>query len=285
MTLENEVVKEVVVVKQQIVNLSFDCYEFYKFIETISKYVDEAELIFENRDLTINFMDASRIMLAKCSMYLTNYHGCELLEKMTFGVNTSDFAKLLKTRKSDKKEVELIFDNTKKFIEITKTSQKYDSHINKTLNLLDLDLEEIPMDNLSKIEYPSKVHFQTSILDDFYYESSNYSEVVEIEIDEDIGISFSETGQIGNSKYLIKKEFCNDIKGFEKSSYSYTFLTPIKPLLPILASNSEIIFSIKQDHPIKLNLYIESLDINILIFLAPRVEERDYDDDYDENDF
>ena len=271
-------------VKHQIVNLTFDCYEFFKFIEAIEKYTDEIELVFENREFSISFMDMSRIMLCKCSKSLDNSHGAELLERMVFGINTKDFMTILRTRKYDLKELEMIFDNTKDYIELIKTSEKYNSHIKKTLVKLDLELELVPMDNLNKIEYPSKVKFPTKFLDDFFYESSNYSEIVEIEINDDIGLSFKESGVIGNSEYLIKNKYCNEIEGNEKGNYSYTYLTPIKPLLPIL-TGSDITLNLKSDQPIKLELYLSSLDIDFLMFLAPRVDEPEYNDYDDVNEF
>jgi len=266
--------------KHQIVNLYFDCYEFFKFIDAIEKYVDEIELVFENSEFSISFMDASRIMLCKCTKQLDKL---TTIERMVFGINTKDFMTILRTRKSDKKELELIFDNTKDYIELIKTSEKFNSKIEKTLTILELELENVPMDNLLGIEYPAKVKFPIKILDDFFYESANYSEIVEIEINENTGISFSETGSIGKSKYLIKEYDCNEIEGFGKGSYSYTYLTPIKPLLPIL-KDSDITLNIKNDHPIKLELYLESLDFDFFVFLAPRVEEVEYDD-YDDDEF
>jgi len=280
MSIEQEEIteKEIKEVNHQIVNLSFDCYEFYKFIEAIEKYVDELELVFENNEFSIEFMDASRIMMCKCIKQLDK---STVIEKMKFGINTSDFKLILKTRKKDGKQLKLTFDNTKDYIELIKTSCKYNSKITKTLNLLDLELEEIPMENLNHIEYPAKTNFPISFLDDFFYESANYSEIVDIEIKEEEGLSFTEIGTIGNSKYLIKNEFCNEIIGNERGAYSYTYLTPIKPLLPILIS-SNMTLNIKNDHPIKLELYLSSLDINFLVFLAPRVEEDDFDYDNDE---
>ena len=279
MSIEQEEIteKEIKEVNHQIVNLSFDCYEFYKFIEAIEKYVDELELVFENNEFSIEFMDASRIMMCKCIKQLDK---STVIEKMKFGINTSDFKLILKTRKKDGKQLKLTFDNTKDYIELIKTSCKYNSKITKTINLLDLDLEIIPMENLNHIEYPANVNFPISFLDDFFYESANYSEIVDIEIKEEEGLSFSEIGTIGNSKYLIKNEFCNSIEGNEKGAYSYTYLTPIKPLLPIL-TNSDITLNIKTEHPIKLELYLSSLDINFLVFLAPRVEEEEYNDEED----
>lgn len=285
---------EIKPVNHQIVNLTFDCYELFKFIECIEKYTDEIELIFENREFFITFMDLSRIMICKCKKSLDNSHGCELLEKMKFGINAEDLMKLLRTRKTDKKEIELTFDNTKDYIQLTKTSEKYHSRIERTLNTIDLDLEDIPMDNLDAIEYPSKAKFSIDFLNDFFYEASIYSAIVEIHINDCVsineeisinekenekaffGVSFSEEGQIGESKYLIKGKYCDELKGNEKGSYAYSFLTPIKPLLPIL-TNSDITLNIKNDHPIKLELHIESLDIDMVTYLAPRVEEADFD--------
>ena len=281
MSIEQEEIteKEVKKINHQIVNLSFDCFEFYKFIEAIEKYVDELELVFENNEFSITFMDASRIMMCKCVKQLDNL---TIIEKMKFAINTSDFKSILKTRKKDMKTVDFTFDNTKTYIELIKTSEKYNSKIVKTLNLLDLDLEIVPMENLNHIEYPAKVNFPISFLDDFFYESEDYSEIVDIEIKENEGLSFSESGTIGNSKYLIESQYCNSIEGNERGAYSYTYLTPIKPLLPILV-NSDITLNIKTEHPIKLELYLSSLDINFLVFLAPRVEEEDFD--YDDDEF
>ena len=275
MTIEEPIIEKKEV-KKQIITLNFDCYEFFKFIDTIKQYVDEMELVFEKHDFTINFMDASRIMICKCSHLVDTF---TTIERMVFGINTDDLMKLLRVRKQDQKQVELIFDNTKTFIQIIKTSKKFDSEITKTLETIELDLETVPpMENLNKIEYPSEVNFSTKFLDDFFYESGIYSDIVSIEINKDIGISFKEEGQIGNSEYLIKSDYCNEIKGFGKGSYAYSFLNPIKPLLPIL-TNSDITFHIKNDNPIKLEIAINALDIDMLVYLAPRVEEADYDDD------
>ena len=154
------------------------------------------------------------------------------------------------------------------------------------------------------IEYPAKAKFPIEFLNDFFYEASIYSEIVEIHINDCVpiqekneevifsgneegflGVSFSEKGQIGSSKYLIDEQHCDELKGNEKGSYAYSFLTPIKPLLPIL-TNSNITLHINHDHPIKLELKITSLDIDMLIFLAPRVEEVEYNfDDYDEDEY
>ncbi|KKK67834.1 hypothetical protein LCGC14_2950100, partial [marine sediment metagenome] len=233
---ETDQITEKKEVKHQISILEFDCYEFYKFIESIEKYTNELELVFENREFYIEFMNASRIMMCKCSKSIDVI---EPFEKMKFGINTRDFKLILKTRKKDKKTVELTFDNTKNHIELVKTSEAYNSKIVKTLNLLDLDLKVIPMDNLLKIEYPAKANFPISFLEDFFYESANYSEIVDIEINDIEGLIFSETGIIGTSRYLIENQYCNSIEGNERGAYSYTYLTPIKPLLPILV-NSDI---------------------------------------------
>jgi hypothetical protein len=283
MITEEETNKDVI---KQVITLNFDCYEFFKFIETLEKYVDELEFVFENRELTICFMDASRIMLSKCRKYLNRLvYGSETLNRMVFGVNTKDLVNLLRCRKTDLKEIELTFDNTKDFIQLIKTSNKYNSVITRTYNTIEFNQQEIPMENLEKIDYTSKARFNTKFLNDFFYESSIFSEIVLIDINENVGISFSEEGCIGTSNYLIDANNCSEIIGFEKGSYAYSFLTPIKPLLPIL-TNSDITLHIKTDHPIKLELRMDSLDFDMIVYLAPRVEEASYNtyDNYDDDD-
>jgi len=262
------------IIPPQTIKLSFDCYEFYKFIEMIEKYTTEIEFVFENKELTITFFDDSRIMCSKCTKQLDIPTA---VKKMKFVVDVCDLKEVLKTRKKDKKELELIFDNSKKTIKIIKISDKLNSTITSDFNLLEGNLEKLDPQILLEIEYNSEASFLIKYLDDFFYESGKYSDIINISIDDNNnnkknnGIVFNEVGYIGNSDYHIKAKYCNILKGKGKGSYPLSFLNVLKPLLSILDKEKYILMKIKNNYPIRLELDVDSLGFKIIIFLAPRV--------------
>jgi len=244
------------IIPPQTIKLSFDCYEFYKFIEMIEKYTTEIEFVFENKELTITFFDDSRIMCSKCTKQLDIPTA---VKKMKFVVDVCDLKEVLKTRKKDKKELEL------------------NSTITSDFNLLEGNLEKLDPQILLEIEYNSEASFLIKYLDDFFYESGKYSDIINISIDDNNnnkknnGIVFNEVGYIGNSDYHIKAKYCNILKGKGKGSYPLSFLNVLKPLLSILDKEKYILMKIKNNYPIRLELDVDSLGFKIIIFLAPRV--------------
>jgi len=268
--------------QEQVVSLVFDCYELYKFMESVSDYTEEVNIIFEGTIFTMQFQDMSRIILCRCTKQIDTTIP---LQKMTFPIDPRPLKELLKTRKKDKKEVELVFNNTKKYIEITKKSTVYNSTNIKSLNLLDDKIEEMPLDNLYAIEHPSRVSFPIKYLEDFFYESGKCSEVVTISIN-DNGLTFIENGVIGASVYLIEAQYCNILEGKQEGTYSLELLSKIKPILPILNVDDYITMHVKINYPIYVKLRIEPLDMDMDVFLAPRCEiEEDDDDDDDDYEF
>lgn len=262
------------------IEVKFDCYTFYKFIDGIENYIDEGVFRIKDNELYISFMDPSRVMLAKASKIIDISVDNEFKLVVDFGT----LRDLLKTRKEDKKTVKLEFVRNSHTLNLTKKSKKYNSIITRELELLDIDPEEIPMDKLDTIEYTSRGTFPISFLNDFFYESGVISDVITIQINEE-GITFNEKGVIGKSKYLIKAMYCETLEGNEQSDYSLTFLKAIKPLLSILSDDTPITLNLKQDNPLKINFSISELGIDIVIFHAPRIEEVEFEEDEDSEDF
>lgn len=265
-------------------------YGFYKLIESISKMVDEIEININIDKIHINFMDPSRIFL--CDVVIEDSLISELVVNQIgkYAVNVDDFAKVLKVNKSDQKSFTLKFDTTKIYVDKIKENG---FKTTKTLMLIDLDMEEIPMDNLLKIEYPNAVKIQKEYLEDLFKELGTYSEIVEIGISKD-GINFKESGQVGEGLYTIENEYLNEldipIDDFrtyheEKGAYSISYLALLKYLFAIMEKKQLVTMKIKTDHPIHISTEFEELGISFNTFTAPRIEESDFDDDDDFDDF
>ena len=198
---------------------------------------------------------------------------------------------------------------------ITINSEKFGSTINRTLEHLDLELEEIPLENLTKIRY----HFSFSLEQaKFAYMMKNlgiYSEIIDISTKEQ-SVIFSEEGKLGKGEFVwkkkqlleyqfnhevieeeLKKEYSQETKTKLqtlldtkqcKSAHSLSFLIWIDKIAKVLGSKDAIQMSIRNDHPIRFIMQFPQLgNSSLLYYLAPRVSEEDYDNEEDDdlNDF
>ena len=146
-----------------------------------------------------------------------------------------------------------------------------------SLALLDIDIEEIPMDNLLKIEYPSKWVIDPDFLVEAIKDAEIYSEILNINANAGQGLLFSSSGQIGEMEYDLAEEDLieSELKGISTGAYSLTFL---KAILKIASITEKLEISLKTDHPLKMNFdLLEGGKLNY--FLAPRVEEEEFEDD------
>ncbi len=92
---------------------------------------------------------------------------------------------------------------------------------------------------------------------------------------------FEEIEDTTNEKYkddlenILKEQQCT-------SAHSLTFLKWIEEITKVLERKDPIRFSIKDDHPMKIEIDFNKLgDTSLLYFLAPRVEEQEIEDDDD----
>ena len=152
-----------------------------------------------------------------------------------------------------------------------------------SLALLDIDIEEIPMDNLLKIEYPTKWVIDPEFLVEAIKDAEIYSEILNLKAIEGQGLNFSSTGQIGEMEYDLSEDdlIDHDLSGSSSGAYSLTFL---KAILKIASITEKLEISLKTDHPLKMifNL-LEGGELSY--FLAPRVEEAEFEDDDDMDEF
>ena len=251
-------------------------------IETLASIIDETEFRVTPKEFTISAMDPSRICLLKLSIKKDDFDGYTCEKDSKVGLNLDDLDKILK-RSAASDSVEIEFDEAEQKIKIKMKREGVSRTRTFSLALLDIDIEEIPMDNLLKIEYPSKWVIDPEFLVEAIKDAEIYSEILKIDAKGGQGLLFSSEGQIGEMEYDLSEEDLieSELKGISTGSYSLTFL---KAILKIASITEKLEISLKTDHPLKMNFdLLEGGKLNY--FLAPRVEEEEFADDEDMDEF
>ena len=247
-------------------------------VETLASIIDETDIVITPKEFTIKAMDPSRICLLQLNIVKGDFDEYECSKECKITVNLDDLDKIMK-RSSGNDNITLSFQEDTQKIKIK--MQRDDSTRARTfsLALLDSDIEEIPMDNLLKIEYESTWTMDPDFLVEAIKDAEIYSEILNMDITEGQGLAFSSSGQIGEMKYELGEDDLIDsnLNGTSSGAYSLTFL---KAILKIASITERLDISLKTDHPIK--MIFNLLEGGVLsYFLAPRVEEAEFEDDDD----
>ncbi|MBD3341207.1 MAG: proliferating cell nuclear antigen (pcna) [Candidatus Lokiarchaeota archaeon] len=250
-------------------------------VETLSSIIDETEFKVTPEEFTISAMDPSRICLLKLTIKAENFDEYNCEKESTVGLNLDDLDKILKRSGSDD-SVEIDFNEKDQKIKIKMKREGASRTRTFSLALLDIEIEEIPMDNLLNIEYPSKWIIDPDFLVEAIKDAEIYSEILNIKSVEDQGLVFSSNGQIGEMNYELGLDELLDknISGTSTGAYSLTFL---KAILKIASITEKLEISLRTDHPLKM-IFSLLEGGELFYFLAPRVEEAEFDDeDYDDD--
>jgi proliferating cell nuclear antigen len=251
-------------------------------IETLASIIDETEFRVTPKEFTISAMDPSRICLLKLSIKKDDFDEYECSKESKVGLNLDDLDKILK-RSTTNDTVTINFNEADQKIKIKMQREGASRTRTFSLALLDIDIEEIPMDNLLKIDYPSKWVIDTDFLVEALKDAEIYSEILNINANEGQGLIFSSSGLIGEMEYDLNEEDLieSQIQGSSSGAYSLTFL---KAILKIASITEKLEIALKTDHPLKMNFdLLEGGKLSY--FLAPRVEEGEFDDDDDMDEF
>ncbi len=248
-------------------------------VETLASIIDETEFRVTPKEFTISAMDPSRICLLKLSIKKENFDEYKCTKESKVGLNLDDLDKILK-RSALNDSVEIDFKEADQKIKIKMQREGVSRTRTFSLALLDIDIEEIPMDRLLEIEYPSKWVIEPDFLVEAIKDAEIYSEILNINATEGQGLVFSSSGQIGEMVYDLNEDDLleSNLSGSSTGAYSLTFL---KAILKIASIIEKLEVSLKTDHPLKMDFdLLEGGELNY--FLAPRVEEEEFDEDMDE---
>lgn len=300
---------ELLINKNAFCRISFPSYPLHNFFRIFSSIIDEIEFMATKDYIKIAVMDPSRICLFHIELRGKSY---QFLREGKLGINLDDLQKLIKCNSTDNSQTTLTFAEDRLYITIK--SREYNSTINRTLQPLDLDMEEVPIEMVSGIVYPSGFSISPSKLEYVLRNMDLYSEIITIKVRPN-EISFSEEGQLGEGDIIWKKNniknlyfdlspIKEELKDGELSlssktilenmlqkkeccgAYSFTFLKQIGKMSEILSKRDTVDFSVKTDHPLNTYMKFKELDnTEMKVFLAPRPSEAEFDDDdFDEDE-
>jgi proliferating cell nuclear antigen len=245
-------------------------------IDTLSSIIDETEIQITEDAFLIKAMDPSRICLIKIEITKEHWDGYECSGDYTIGLNLDDLSKIMK-RSSSKDTIKLSFAPEDQKIKIIMESLEKGKIRTFSLAILDIDIEDVPLDNLLSIEYPTKWAIPTNFLTEALRDAEIYSEILNLQAIENEGLKFSAYGQIGEMEYFLGIEDLIDLQVDEgaKGSYSVIFL---KAVTKLSAITEELEMALKTDHPLKMIFsLLEGGELSF--FLAPRVEDTEFDED------
>lgn len=245
-------------------------------IETLASIIDETELVVTPKEFIITAMDPSRICLLKLSIKKKDFDEYKCEKETKIGLNLDDFDKILK-RCGPKDSIQITFKDEEQKIKVVMIREGNARKRTFSLALIDLEIEDIPMDNLLGIEYPSSWLIDTNFIIESVKDAEIYSEILQMKAIEKKGLIFASYGQIGEMEYELGSEELAEFKsiGSNTGSYSITFL---KNVLKLANITEKLEISLKTDHPLK--MHFDLLEGGKLdYFLAPRVEEPDFDEE------
>ncbi|MGV9200152.1 MAG: proliferating cell nuclear antigen (pcna) [Promethearchaeia archaeon] len=245
-------------------------------IDTIASIIDETEMTITPDALQISAMDPSRICLLKLEITREHFDHYECDKSYKIGINLSDFDKIM-SRANSNDSVKLKFTPKHQKIKIIMQTTEATRVRTFSLALLDIDIEEIPMDNLLSIAYPTSWVTDPNFLVEAIKDAEIYSEILNITATANESLTFQSSGQIGDMEYYMAVENLIDSEINEDAAGAYS-LTFLKAVMKLKSITEKLEISLKTDHPLKMvfNL-LEGGELNY--FLAPRVEETEFDED------
>ncbi len=282
-------------------------FKIYNFMNAFSNIIDEDMFFIEEERIYVRLMDPSRICLMEVELKMEGY---KFYRRGEVAFNIENLAKTLKCNIGDKATTELIFGE--KYLSVKIISEKYKSVIERTLEAIDLQKEEIPLESLYKINYFCEFELSKEKFD--YLLRNLNGEIVQIIVSQD-DVSFFEENRCSNGKIIWKKDDLSQLKCdfsdpeselvrqditenrkgvIEKiienkefsSTHSLLFIKYISGMAKVIQARDTIKFNVRNDSPIRAEIEFESLgETKMVFFIAPRVEEVEFEDEDEDGDY
>jgi proliferating cell nuclear antigen len=253
-------------------------------ISTVSSIIDETEIVINADGFEISAMDPSRICLLKLTIAKENFDLFDVDlsngDEYKLELNLQDMDKIM-SRANSSDTITLSYKKEQQKLTIQMSSPEATRARTFSLALLDIEIEEVPMDNLLSIDYPNSWIMDPDFLQEALKDAEIYSEILNTKTQPAEGLIFNSSGQIGEMEYFLGIEDLIDADFPEQSKGAYS-LSFLKAILKLNTITEKLEISLKTDHPLKMNFtLLEGGKLNY--FLAPRVEETEFDaDDMDE---
>ena len=268
-------------IQKALSEITFLAFPLYKFMEAFSGLFDEVQFEVTSECITVKVMDPSRICLLRVEF---NDESFTFYQEGSVSLNLNDLKKACYCQAGDKSTTTLTFGKERLYLSIH--SQKYETCLNRTLEAIDLEIEEPPMEMLLDLEYPIKFSLKRAKFDYMLKNSGIYSEILEASVD--LGkIIFQESGELGSSEITWEEHQLKTLKidlgdaplPHQIAGYSLSFMSWIGKMSSILDPSDCIQFGLQQGDPLRSELIFSKLGkTSMLFFLAPRAINKESDD-------
>lgn len=250
-------------------------------VETISSIIDETKITISKKEFIIEAMDPSRICLLRMILKKNDFDEFECSGKFSICINLGDLDKIMK-RCGNNEALTLSYDDVTRKLKIQMKREESTRARTFSLATLESEIEDVPLDNLMGLEYTTRFKISPDIMIEAIKDAEIYSEILNIKSEENCGLTFISTGQIGEMEYQLGSDDLieENILDKEASAYSLTFL---KNILKISSITEALEISLKTDHPLKMDFSLLEGG-KLLYWMAPRVEDANFNNE-DEDDF
>jgi len=253
--------------------------EIKKIIESISSILGEVHIEFSKEGFKIIAMDDSHICLIALTINKDDIEISDIEETEQIALNLVDLNKIISRRK-DKEILSFVRGTDTLNIEF----QMKDKEKIRVFKLIPIDLEVDPIDmeSLTKIEYDTFFTMYTKDLDDIIKDAFIFTDYLNLKREKN-AINFNCMGMLGDMENVWEaEEFIESTLGELNLNNTYG----LAYLANIIKSNSFIPkFKIKTGFNLPMifesDLFEKS---NILYFLAPRTEDEDDEDEYEDEE-
>ena len=244
-------------------------------VETLSKIFDEINFMVSPEGLKVKGMDPSKICLIELNFRKIDFDDFQCNGECKVGLMLDDFDKILK-RASSKDALELSFKEDEQKLKIKMIRDGSDKSRVFSLVSLDLEIEDPPMENLNSLKYPAIWSIDTDFFIEAIKDAEIYSEILNIKAIEDLGLTFTSSGAIGEMEYQLGLDDFDsgNLSYTQEGSFSIIFLKSIMKLSDITET---LEISTKTDNPIKM-LFKLLEGAELKYYLAPRVEDMSNED-------
>lgn len=273
-------------------------YYFYVFVDTISRIAEEVAFFAdkEGNKVYMDVLDPSRIMLMRLQIkgrnpatsFLSNMRSGAVKVKIDksgkYGINVSDLKNLIKCGKTDKSILTLTFPDKvgadEKPIKIKKHSMSNSMKVTKTISTFEIDAPMVSIDNLANLEYLVCAVMYKEQWEHILNETEEYSNTLNIHAKED-QIVFKEVGYIGEMNLSFDKSEIYSYKCDEPSTVviANTSLKGLKTVMSAIPERNKISVFVKQEHPFKISITFPNISSELVMYIAPKVEEVEMEED------
>jgi len=245
-----------------------DGYSLFKLMEAFNKISQIIIFRFNQKEIQAYTTNESKTCLMRILFKIKNYNIYQN-ERLEISIKLDVLLTLLKCRKNDMIQTQLIFKEEQLDLELY--SKKNKSKIRRTLKTIEECNEDGILDELLKLEYLSSYEIDNNSFNYLISQSGRLSEVVKLIISNDM-IKFSEENSNGTGDIVWKRELLSNLKVESKVIVVYFSMDYLNILTNFMFEPNHLIqLFLEKEIPMKVRIDFRSLEKSYgLLFIAQR---------------